>query len=217
MRARLVVLALLAAGACAGAASATIRPVRPADQALLARAPTYEEQVAQQVAARLTGKKVSIRCGALGVAGAGWPDGISGITLFTNGRPDGYAILLPQVCAQLISFRRAPSAYDPERCFSGSCAVADEKAALALATVTHESYHLLGFTNEATVECYGMQSIWYAATKLGASVAVAQSIARFYATRLYPLRRTETPKYWSAECRNGGKLDLRPKDPNWPS
>ena len=26
-----------------------------------------------------------------------------------------------------------------------------------------------------------------------------------------------TPGYWSPECRNGGKLDLRPHDPNWPN
>ena len=40
---------------------------------------------------------------------------------------------------------------------------------MALAVVAHESYHVLGYSNEAQVECYGMQSIWFVATSLGAS------------------------------------------------
>ena len=41
---------------------------------------------------------------------------------------------------------------------------------MALAVVAHESHHVLGYSNEAQVECYGMQSIWFVANKLGASV-----------------------------------------------
>ena len=217
MRVRLLLLAVVAAAASAGAALGAARPVRPSDAPLLARAPTYEEQVAEAVAGRLTRKTVTVRCGSLGVAGAGWPSGIAGITLFTGDRPAGYAILLPQVCAQLVAFRRDPSAYDPAACADSACFVAVEEAAMALGTVTHESYHLLGFKNEQKVECYGMQSIWYAATKLGASAQLGEAIGRFYATTLYPRRRVVTPAYWSPECRNGGKLDLRPHDPNWPN
>jgi hypothetical protein len=217
MRVRLLLLAVLAAAVSTGAALGAARPVRPSDAAVLARAPTYEEQVAEAVAGRLTRKTVTVRCGPLGVAGAGWPNGIAGITLFTGDRPAGYAILLPQVCAQLVAFRRDPSGYDPASCGDSACFLSVEEAAMALGTVTHESYHLLGFRTESKVECYGMQSIWYAATKLGASARLGEAIARFYATTLYPSRRVQTPAYWSPECRNGGKLDLRPNDPNWPS
>ena len=53
---------------------------------------------------------------------------------------------------------------------------------------------------------------------LGASVALSQRLAQFYWTELYPLRRTSShPEYWSAECRDGGKLDLRPASHGWPS
>jgi hypothetical protein len=89
--------------------------------------------------------------------------------------------------------------------------------AMALAVVAHESYHILGYSNEAQVECYGMQSIWFVANKLGASIAESQALASFYATRMYPLRRTQTPQYWSPECKDGGKLDLRPTLARWPS
>jgi hypothetical protein len=210
------VLCLL--GVCAGTAQATVRPARAADAPLLARKPTYEEQVAEAVASRLTRKRVNIRCGALGVSGAGFPVGVTGITLFSPSGPVGYAVLLPDVCAQLLAFRANPEAFDPDACGTDSaCLYSASKAALAIATVTHESYHLLGYVNEAKVECYGMQSIWYAATKLGASVALGQALARFYAAELYPPRRTQTPEYWSAECRDGGKYDLRKDSHSWPS
>jgi hypothetical protein len=88
---------------------------------------------------------------------------------------------------------------------------------MALAVVSHESYHLLGYRNEAQVECYGMQSIWFVANRLGASVAEAQSLASFYAARMYPLRRTQSPRYWSAQCRDGGTYDLRRSLARWPS
>ena len=65
-------------------------------------------------------------------------------------------------------------------------------------TVAHESYHLLGYTNEAQVDCYGMQSLWFVATRLGASVAGGAGVRRtVLRDRIYPLRRTETPVYWS--------------------
>jgi hypothetical protein len=216
---RLVLLiAVLAAAAAAGTAGATIRPVRPSDAALLKRAPTAEEKVAEQVASRLTRKEVKVRCGPLGVPGAGWPNGVSGITLFVGkSRPAGYAVLLPEVCAQLVAFRQDPAAWDPQSCDDSTCLTKVAEAAFAIATVTHESYHLLGYENEAQVECYGMQSIWYAATKLGAPVDEAERLAHLYADDLYPSRETDTPQYWSAQCRDGGKYDLRPNSHAWPS
>ena len=62
-----------------------------------------------------------------------------------------------------------------------------------------------------------MQSIWFVANKLGASIDESQALASLYATQMYPQRRTLTPKYWSAQCRDGGKLDLRPSLARWPS
>jgi hypothetical protein len=62
-----------------------------------------------------------------------------------------------------------------------------------------------------------MQSIWFVATSLGASVAEAQRIGAYYWATTYAARRTATPTYWSADCRDGGKYDLRPSSHNWPS
>jgi hypothetical protein len=216
VRLLVLVAALVTALAASATALATVRPVRPADGPLLARGATYEEKVAEAVARRLTRRRSNIRCGPLGL-GSG-AEGVLGITLFTNPlRPAGYALLLPEICNELIAFRTNPEAYDPDACEDSDCLERAADAAMAIQTVTHESYHLLGYRNEAQVECYGLQSIWYAATKLGASVVTGQALARFYAERVYPGRRTSTPEYWTAECRDGGKYDLRPKLHSWPS
>jgi hypothetical protein len=214
MRSLALAAAVLVAGLCATAAHATVRPLRPADAKLLNRPATPEEQIAEAVAARLTRLQPKVRCGPLGVP-SGY--GILGITLFEGSHPAGYFLMLPDLCKQLAAFRASPASYDPRACTDGECLSRDADAAMAIATVSHESYHLLGYKNEAKVECYGMQSIWFVASKLGASIAESQAIASFYATRMYPLRRTRTPAYWSSECREGGTLDLRPTSASWPS
>src|SRR5437762_5860413 len=212
MRVRPFLAAIALAGAFAAAAQASARPATALDRALLARPATYEEQIAEQVARRLTGHDASVRCGSLGTSNPN----VLGVTPLLHNRSFDYFLMRPAECTFLAWFRQAPSRWDPR-----SCSVADCRQvgyiATALAVVAHESYHLLGYSNEAQVECYGMQSIWFVASKLGATVAESQSLASLYAARMYPLRRTQTPAYWSPGCRDGGKLDLRPALAAWPS
>jgi hypothetical protein len=215
MRLRALLLAALLAALLATTAQAQVRPVRASDAALLDRPPTYEEKIAQEVAARLTHLHPQVRCGPLGIPGL--PSSILGVTLFQNGRPAGYFLLVPQMCADLAAFHQAPASFDPRACQDAACLSIDADVAMALATVSHESYHLLGYTNEARVECYGMQSIWYVASKLGASLDEAEAIGTFYATQIYPLRQKQTPTYWTPQCRDGGKYDLRPESSSWPN
>jgi len=216
MRLRILLGAVLAAGLAAASAHATARPLRPADAALLKRPPTKEEVIAENVAKRLTRLTPEVRCGPLGIS---LPPGelVTGITLLPPHGQATYFLLLPQMCNYLAWFRADPERYDPTLCTDDSCLNTDGLAALALATVSHESYHVLGYRNEAQVECYGMQSIWYVATSLGASVAEGQRIAAFYWKDIYAEREQSTPTYWSPECRDGGKYDLRPKSTSWPS
>jgi hypothetical protein len=213
MRLRLLLAAAVLAAVTASVAQATVRPLRPADAKLLNRRATYEEQIAEQVAARLTRLKPQVRCGPLGISNP-W---VTGITLFGSKGAADYFLMKPQLCNDLAAFRSSPASYDPAECADNTCLSRVAGAAMALATVSHESYHVLGYSNEAQVECYGMQSIWFVASKLGAPLPLAQSIASFYATQMYPRRRTESPTYWSAQCRDGGKLDLRPTLRRWPS
>jgi hypothetical protein len=90
------------------------------------------------------------------------------------------------------------------------------ETAEALQTLVHESIHLRGDAVESHAECYGMQYLASAAQQLGDTPDDATAIARYYATKLYPLRQTQTPDYWSADCRANGALDLTPNDGFWP-
>ena len=79
--------------------------------------------------------------------------------------------------------------------------------------LAHESYHLAGYMDEATAECYALQSMPYVAAQFHATRAqirtwVAYSFAR------YP---TLPEDYVSPDCVPGGKLDLRSPSTIWPS
>jgi hypothetical protein len=213
---RILLLVVLAAGIGAASAHATARPLRPADASLLKRGGTVEERVAENVARRLTRLAPAVRCGDLGVA---VPPGlfVGGVTLLPPHGPADYFLLTPKLCTYLAWFRQDPARYDPTACADSTCAQEASWAAFALATVSHESYHVLGYRKESQVECYGMQSIWFVATSLGAPALEAQRIATNYWRTTYAQRRVSTPTYWSAECRDGGKYDLRPASANWPS
>jgi hypothetical protein len=216
MRLRILLGAVALAAVAAASAHAQARPVRPGDAAVLNRAATSEERVAESVAKRLTRLTPDVRCGPLGVD---VPVGalVTGVTLLPPHGPAGYFLLLPEMCNYLTWFHQSPERYDPDACADANCLQAAANAALALATVSHESYHVLGYRLEKRVECYGMQSIWFVATSLGASVAEGQRIAAFYWQTTYARRQQTTPAYWSPECRDGGKYDLRPASHAWPS
>ena len=194
-------------------AAAAVTPARPQDASLLKRAATPNELLAQSVAARLTRQKPVVRCTAVPLG-----SGELGVTPFVNGRPVGYFLLSSEVCAELAAFRMNHSSYDPAACTTNACLDRVAETVQAIQTISHESYHVLGWQSEAAAECYGMQSLWYTANRLGASVALSQELASWYWVHVYPLRRTSShPEYWSAECRDGGKLDLRPATHGWPS
>ena len=212
MRLAPLLVAIALAGIVASVAHAEARPLTASDRALLARSATYEEQIGESVARRLTGHTVAVRCGALGVA----DPRILGVTPFSATGPVDYFLMRPAECTYLAWFRQAPARWDPRACTAEDCSRV-ASIVTSLAVVAHESYHILGYSNEAQVECYGMQSIWFVAHKLGAPVAEAQALAGMYAARTYPLRRTQTPAYWSAECRDGGAYDLRRSLARWPS
>lgn len=210
---RCVLVTFLLALVLAAVAAAAPYPVRPWDGPLLARTATSDERVAAAVATRLTRLPVVVRCSATHLK-----PGELGITPFLNDKPAGYFLIAPETCRALAAFRAAPKAYDPRTCTDTACLQQVAVVAMALETVTHESYHVLGYTEEATAECYGMQSLWYSAVRLGATPALGETLADIYAHQMYPSRRTSGhPEYWSAQCRDGGRLDLRPKSHAWPS
>ena len=91
--------------------------------------------------------------------------------------------------------------------------LAKANTAQALVVLAHEAQHVLGIRNEAKAECYGMQRLAPLAQALGANASYARELSDLFWTRMYPF---EPPAYRSSECRPGGALDLRRRDPSWP-
>jgi hypothetical protein len=201
----LVLALVLAPAAAAG-------PVRPGDWPLIHRAPTRQEQLLAGLAGRLAQRTVSLRCGATRSTEA------LGVVPFFNGHPADYTILSSEACADLAVFAATPRTFDPAACPSlhNQCSARLFEMTQALETVAHEAYHLFGQTNEATTDCWGMQSLWYVAQQLGASAAQAQALGGWYWQTVYPQRAHDVPQYFSKDCHSGGRLDLRPSDSRWP-
>ena len=99
----------------------------------------------------------------------------------------------------------------------------------AIATLAHESIHLLDFTAgrsidavattqaaESRADCLGMQNIARVAVALGDTPDDAAALANYYALKMYPGRQTSNPDYWSPDCVSDGRLDQTPGDGVWP-
>ena len=80
---------------------------------------------------------------------------------------------------------------------------------------THEAMHARGEFNEAVAECWAMQLNFRTTEYLGAGRQYGEQLTawRWYAYRDLGAR---TPNYWSADCYDGGKLDIFPGTSLWP-
>ena len=157
---------------------------------------TYES-----VASEIAGRPVSVRC--QGLAGA-LVDVTAelGFVPWTSEGPADYTLIKREACTALGSYvgssKRRPSL----------------EQIVAVHVLGHEAYHLAGIENEARTECFSVQMNAHIAERLGASPSEAQALSIAYWLRVYPDMPSE---YTSAECRDGGKLDLHPKEMGWPT
>jgi hypothetical protein len=87
---------------------------------------------------------------------------------------------------------------------------------ISIETIAHEAMHLYGFQDEAKAECLGMQLSTVVAYRLGADPAFAYEIGKDYVP-YYVAKRADLPEYWSADCRDGGRLDLWRDQAGWPT
>lgn len=83
----------------------------------------------------------------------------------------------------------------------------DRNLALAIAVVklTHGAQHVRGTADEGTAECWGLQRARIVARSLGLSRVESNKLVEVYWRREY---RTQRARYRSAQCRQGGALDL---------
>lgn len=166
------------------------------------------ELTLSRVASEVAGKRIEARCWTR----ADWAQLEQQVGLFSGpevGGLVGYADfgaarvhLSPSVCKPLVDFAYRKVWPD-----------AREDLAFAFGVLAHEAQHAVGIESERVAECRGMQQLRQVARGLGATDAAAAEAARLYWEVIYP---SALPSYQSRECRNGGRLDLRPDSDVWP-
>ncbi len=151
-----------------------------------------------QEASRVAEKPVTIRCDESGdyVGAVQHADGVAAVG-------GNLAYLTPERCLDL--YRLA---------LKGE--VRPNRTATAIVVLAHEAWHLRGVADEGTTECYALQTGGEIGRRLGLSVDTAQRMMR--RQLVDNARRGEaSPAYRvPPDCRNGGRLDLRPDIARFP-
>jgi hypothetical protein len=130
---------------------------------------------------------------------------------------DGHAEFSPRACRLGAAFLLRPTEAGTRLCrhgrLTGECDDWGDKLR-SVHVLTHESMHLAGAMAEAEADCFASQVDAVVARALGADPRFARLLAREYWTSYYP---TQDARYRSAECHDGGALDLFPERVGWPS
>jgi hypothetical protein len=141
-------------------------------------------------ASRIAGKPVAVRCDEARdyVGAVQHVDGVATVG-------GDLAIVTPEICNDL--YRLA---------FDGD--VTGSRTGRAIAVLAHEAWHLRGVADEATTECYALQSGVELGRRLGLDDDTARQLMRQQLTE-NALRGAESLEYrLTSDCREGGRLDL---------
>jgi hypothetical protein len=174
----------------------------------------HEDRVHQQdrlavVASDLAGRSVGVHCPSF-LSSLVRVRTEGGYVKFDgDGRPADYTDLSPETCASLRHLGRIDFG-----CIErGDCTFKEFKAAWALHTLAHESFHLRGIASEAVTECYALQNTAFVAERLGLDTQTAKHVQRWVYLKGYG---NEPEEYRTGDCTDGGRLDLRPGSPDFP-
>jgi hypothetical protein len=161
------------------------------------------------IASELAGRPVGVRCPGFFASLVNVRTEGGYVKFHGDGRPYDHTDLSPETCAALRHVDRV----DFDCVARGDCTFKQFKAAWAIHTLAHESFHLRGFAAEAQAECYALQNTAFVAERLGLGTELAQRIQNWVYVRGYA---NEPDEYRSEECRDGGQLDLRPRSAVFP-
>jgi hypothetical protein len=157
-----------------------------------------DERALAAVASEIAGRPVGVHCQGFFSELLDINDR-AGEVQFPQGRAPDHMFLTRKTCHELKRFRGGHH----------RTVAADE----AINTLTHESFHLRGFTDEAQTQCYAIQTDAWTVVRFGGTPADGAAVARFILSQ-QPLLPTE---YQSSECRAGGTLDLHPETLAFPT
>ncbi len=176
----------------------------PAAAALLCAVPLIrharlEAQLAD-VAGRLAGREVDVRCETAGEAWLQAHPERGYVEFGPDGVPRPETVITYDTC-------RALGAW-----VDSDHSTATDEQVVAVHVLTHESMHMSGIAEEAATECAALQRDHRTAMLLGADDAAARDLVRRYLTDVYP---TMPDAYRSGQCRPGGALDEHLETSPW--
>ena len=149
-------------------------------------------------ASRVAGKPVEIRCDE------------SGDRVGVVQHADGVAIVGGSVA--WLTTERCHDLY--RLAFEGE--ERGESTGRAIAVLAHEAWHLGGVRDEATTECYALQSGVEVGRSLGLTSDTAARLMRQQLVENVSATRRDPAYRITAECRDGGPLDLDPASTRFP-
>jgi len=174
----------------------------------------HEDRMREQdrlaaIASDLAGRRIEVRCPSF-LAGLVDTHGEAGRVEFDeHGRPADRTDLSPQTCKALRRIERVDFA-----CITrGDCGFDEFQAGWAAHTLAHEAFHLRGVKDEGVTECYALQNTAYVAERLGVATDDARKLQAWLYLKGYP---NEPEEYRSSGCYDGGPLDLRPQQTEFP-
>ena len=167
------------------------------------------------VASEIAGRSVDVRCpGPFGRV-FGW-DIVEGSVRFdADGKPEDETRIRQRSCDELDALAEGRRAKELE-CIVRTgiaCGRHGRETVLAIDVLAHESWHLRGIMDEGETECRSLQTIAQAAQRLGATPEQGNAMALAQFIGVY---QDMPERYRSANCVDGGPLDLRPDDARFP-
>jgi hypothetical protein len=159
-----------------------------------------QERRLAAVASELAGRRVAVRCQALGGAFVGAGVELGYVRWRADGTPEDWTVLKREACRDLAAYVRG-GGRRPSRA-----------QVLAVHVLTHEAMHLAGHTDESVAECAAVQRDARTARLLGARPGEALALAASYWRTVYPAM---PGGYRAAACRPGGAMDEHLPDAPW--
>jgi hypothetical protein len=169
----------------------------------------HQQETLAAVASELAGRPVAVRCPGFLTSLVRVRTEAGSVKFGADGQPANYAVLAPETCSALRHIDRV----DFTCIEQSACTYKEFKVAWAAHTLAHESFHLRGFQAEAIAECYALQNTAFVAEHLGVDAATAARLQTWVYADGYA---NEPEEYRSDECRDGGRLDLRPQSAAFP-
>jgi hypothetical protein len=167
------------------------------------------------IASQIAGRPVEVHCPGPISRLIGW-DIVEGSVRFNaDGTSYDETKIRETSCAELDALAEGRRSKELE-CIGRTglaCGRHGRETVMAVDVLSHESWHLHGVIDEAETECRSLQTMAWTAQQLGTTAEQGRAVALAQYEGMYQ----EMPEqYRGGACSDGGAMDLRPDDKQFP-